>query len=173
MMLHPLNPPTARRGASLIEAMIAVGVLAVALPLVFGTFVESGRVSMSAEAETRSGWIVPACLAEIDASRDGTTAYFTATQTGDSFPDAGEVWALGFNREGEVVGKITKSDYDTGVRPTGENPVRYIATLTATPEAEGDTPGDLRMMRTTIALEFPASAPAEKRNSLKFHTRIP
>lgn len=172
-MRIPLPSPTRLRGATLVEAVIAVGVLAVAIPLVFGTFVESGKVGMSAEAETRSNWIVPACLAEIDASRAGKPAYFSATSPGQPFPDGNDLWAIGFTAEGRAVGKVGKSDYEKGTRGSTADPVRYIATLSAEPESEPATPGGPLLMRTTIAVEYPAAAPAEKRERLEFHTRIP
>ena len=50
------------RGSSLIETVIAMGTLAIAIPLVFGAIAESGKSSMSSEAETRSTWIIPTCM---------------------------------------------------------------------------------------------------------------
>lgn len=163
----------ARRGASLVEAVISVGVLSVAIPLVFGTFAESGRMSMSTEAETRCGWIVPACMAEIDASRDGKPAYFQATAAGEAFPSAGDVWALGFSAEGETIGKMSKADYEKGVKPSAAKPVRYIASISATAEETSGSAAAPQLMRATIAVEYPAAAPAAKRKSIEFHTRIP
>lgn len=173
--LPPPSPPAARRGSSLVEAVIAVGVLSVAIPLVFGTFAASGKTAMSAEAETRCVWIVPACLAEIDASRDGSSEHFETTSAGEAFPAAGQIWALGFGAEGESLGKVSKADYDKGVKATGKTPVRYIASLSASPETTTSTGSSAtpRLLRTTIAVEYPAAAPAAKRSRIEFHTRIP
>lgn len=159
------------RGASLIEAVIAMGVLSVAIPLVFGALAESGKSGLSSEAETRSTWIVPSCMEEIQASRDGLPQYFTATAVNQIFPPSGEVWALAFSAEGGTIGKITKAEYDKGTKRINGKDVRYIATLSAaqTPTATGATP----MMRVLISLEYPSSAPAKKRQKLDFYTRIP
>ena len=172
-MKQAASIPSRRRGATLVEAVIAVGVLAVAIPLVFGSFAESGKVGMSAEAETRSSWIVPACLAEIHASRSGKSAYFPATSTGEAFPSAGTIWALGFTADGRATGRIETADYTKGVRKSGGETIRYIASLSAEPETTPSTPGGPPLMRATITVEYPAAAPAEKRGRLEFHTRIP
>jgi len=158
-------------GATLIEAVIAVGVLAVAVPLVFGAIAEAGKGGQAAEAETRAPWIVRTCMEEIQASRDGKPQYFTATTTGQPFPPAGDVWALAFSADGKTVGKLSKSLYERGSKELDGKPVRYIAVISAatqTPVAN-TTP----MLKSRVSIEYPATVPAKKRNKLDFHTRIP
>ncbi len=158
-------------GASLIETVIAVGVLAVAIPLVFGALAESGKIGMAAEAETRSTWMIPVCMAEIQASREGRPQYFTATTAGQVFPPGGDVWALGFSAEGKPVGKITKAVYDKGTKEIDGKSVRYIISLSAStpPPPAGATP----MLRTRLSLEYPSTSPVAKRQKLEFYTHIP
>jgi len=163
---HPLQ-----RGASLLEAVLAIGVLAVAIPLVFAALVEAGKSALAAQAESRSTWIIPACMDEIRASRDGCPRYFTPTTAGQIFPPPGEVWALAFSPEGKPIGKMPKALYASGSRVIDGKPVRFIAALgsSAAPSNPGSTP----MLWVHISLEYPASSPAEKRRKLDFHTRIP
>lgn len=159
------------RGVTLVEAVIAVGVLAVAVPLVLGALAEAGKSGFSSQAETRSTWMVPACLDEIQSSRDGRPQYFTATTTGQPFPPAGDVWALAFSSEGKPVGKLSKAQHDKGAKELDGKPIRYIAVMSAgtpTVTASGQT-----MLRARVSIEYPASAPSTKRNKLDFHTRIP
>lgn len=162
---------TGNRGASLIETVIAMGVLAVAIPLVFGALAESGKSGMSSEAETRSTWMVPACMEEIQASRAGKPRFFTPTTTGQTFPPAGDVWALAFSPEGKPIGKLSKAVYDKGTKELENQPVRYIASISSatTTTPTGATP----MLRARISLEYPATSPAAKRQKLEFYTRIP
>lgn len=149
---------------------MAVGVLAVVIPLVFGTMAEAGRDGVAAEAETRSTWIVPVCMDEIQATREGRPQYFSATRTGESFPPAGQVWALAFAEDGTPVGKLAEPEYDRGIRELQTKPVRYIARMTAEPPpADESSP----LIKVRITLEYPAAAPAAKRRTLDFHTRIP
>lgn len=162
---------TTRRGSSLIETVIAMGVLAVAIPLVFGALAESGKSGLSSEAETRSTWMVPACMAEIRASREGRPQYFYPTVAAQAFPPDGDVWALAFSPEGKLVGKVGKAAYDKGVKELEGRAVRYIASLSAA--ADLAETGPAPMLRARISLEYPSTSPAAKRQKLGFHTRIP
>jgi hypothetical protein len=165
-------PPTALQasGSSLLESVIAVGVMSVAIPLVFGAIAESGKSRIAAEAETRSTWVVPACLAEIHASREGKAQYFTTTTAGEAFPPGGEVWALGFSSAGKLIAKVDQAFYQKGIQELDGQAVRYLVALSAVPSPRNPTQPE--MMRVKIALEFPAASPATRRQKLDFYTRI-
>ena len=170
MNLIPVTAPKSR-GSSLMETVIAMGVLAVAIPLVFGALAESGKSGISSEAETRGTWMVPACMEEIQASRDGHPQFFTTTTVGQTFPPEGDVWALAFSPEGKPVAKISKALYDTGTKEIDGKPVRYIASLGS--KSQTTTAGATAMLSMHISLEYPAASPAAKRQKLEFYTRIP
>jgi hypothetical protein len=110
-------------------------------------------------------------MREIEASRDGRPQYFTATTTGQTFPPAGDVWALAFAPDGSTLGKVSKAQYDRGLKELDGRPVRYIAVMKAAPGnvVSGNTP----MLDARISIEYPATASAERRDKLDFHTRIP
>jgi hypothetical protein len=160
----------ARRGSSLMETVVAVGVLAVAVPLIFGSFAESGNTGQTSSAETRAPWMVRTCMEEIDAARSGEAGYFPATATGEAFPPAGETWALAFADSGAILGRLPQSDYENGLRTLNGRAVRYIATARSLP-AGPDPEAVALTVRVTI--EFPAGIPAAKRRNLHFLTRIP
>jgi len=170
-MKIPSIGKSGQSGSSLIEVVIAVGVMAVAVPLVFGALAESGKSGMSAEAETRSAWMIPICMDEIRASREGRSKYFTPTTTGQVFPPASEVWALAFSAEGKPVGKVSKAVYDKGTKELNGARVLYLAAISsAVPKTQtGATP----MLSARITIEYPSGAPAAKRQKLDFFTRIP
>lgn len=160
-----------QRGSSLIETVIAMGVLAVAIPLVFGTLAESGKSGVSSEAETRSHWMIPICMDEIRASREGRSAYFIPTKVAQLFPSEDDVWALAFSPEGKPVGKLSKATYEKGTKELNGQAIRYIASLSTaeTTISSGATP----MLRARISIEYPSSIPVRKRQKLDFCTRIP
>lgn len=170
-MMPSVTKTSKARGSSLIETVIAMGVLAVAIPLVFGALAEGGKSGMASEADTRSTWIIPSCMEEILASREGRPQFFTKTAVNEIFPPPGDVWALAFSPEGKPIGKITKAVYDKGTKLLDGKPVRYIATLSSatTPTPAGSTP----MLRARITLEYPSTSSAKKRQKLDFYTRIP
>jgi type II secretory pathway pseudopilin PulG len=158
-------------GSTLIEAIIAIGVLAVAIPLVFGALAESGKSATAAQAETRGTWIIPACLDEIHASREGHPQYFTATMDGQTIPPVGELWALAFSADGKPVGKLSKLVYESGAKEIDGKPIRYIALMSSA--AATVTSGTTRMINLRIAIEYPAAAKVARRGKIDFHTRIP
>ena len=170
-MKHPCSNTLCLQGASLIEAVIAIGVLAVAIPVVFGTLAEAGKSGLDTQAETRSTWMIPACMEEIRASRAGHPRYFTPTTTGQTFPPTGEIWALAFSPDGQPIGRLSQALYAKGTKELNGKTVRYIALLGSSmiPGKPGTTP----MLRVDVAFEYPAAAAAAKRRKLDFHTRIP
>jgi len=163
--------PLLKRASSLIDAIMAIGVLAVAIPLVLATMTQAGKSGLSAEAETRCNWIVPACMEEIRASREGRPQYFNSTSTGHIFPPADDVWVLAFGPDGKPIGKISKSLYDKGTKELNGEPVLYLANMAST-TAQAKT-GETPMLNVRISINYPASAPLAKRQKIDFHTQIP
>lgn len=172
MKSHP-TPPTrpVARGTSLVEAIVAIGVLAVAVPLVFATLAGSGESGLAAQAETRCSWIIPVCVAELQATRTDQARFLPATRAGEAFPPAGEVMALAFALDGRPLGMLDKVSYEKGLREMAGEPVRFISSLSGRPVDDGG--GGTPLLRVHITLEYPATAPATKRQKLDFHTRMP
>lgn len=170
-----IPPPQAShpRGASLIEAVIAVGVLALAVPLVLATLVESGESGLSSQAETRTSWIIPACFDELQATRAGGGQFLPATEPGKAFPTSGEVWALAFSADGRTLGQVSMAEYQKGVKRVANTPVRYLATLKGTPTPATSNSTIPPRVDVAIILEYPAALPAGKRQKIPFHTRMP
>lgn len=160
------SQPSKIRGVTLVEAVLAVAVLAVAIPLVFAALASAGKSVGASAAETVSTWIVPTCVQELEATRMGTSRYFPSTANLPDFPPPGDLWALTFSRQGQLLAKIDHAVYDRGI-PTS---ARYIARMTAIPATAPPTATSVRSVQITI--EYPASAPALRRKKLTFQTHI-
>lgn len=170
-----MNAPRSLRasdtGTSLIEVLLAMGVLAVVLPLVFAVLARSGHSAAAAQAETRCVAIIPACLDEIEAAHAGAARFLPQLTRGQPFPATGDVLALAFAADGSALGRVEHNAYRTGLATLGDHPIRYFASLQAeAAPARPDTPA-LRHLRVT--LEYPAAAPLAQRHKLDFHSRIP
>jgi hypothetical protein len=166
--------PNNFRGSSLVEIAIAMGVLAIAVPLVFGILAESGKTTTFSEAESHSAWIIPTCVQEIQASRSGNPQFFPTTLIHETFPPKGEVWALAFSKQGEPIGKVTYLEYTKGTSQIDNKPIRYLAKLSAVNASlTGATHNQLSELRIQITLEFPATSPVAKRQKLEFYTQFP
>lgn len=169
MKINPFQIRCAK-GATLVEAAVAVGVLAVAIPLVFGAIYEAGRSGGDAELDNRSATIIPACVVAVERARGGMPGWFEASSPGTAFPADGEKWALAFAEDGRLVGRVTKEQYDQGLRELEGESVRYLAAMSAVPQpdpAHPDSP-----LRLTIEIEHPAGIPTERRNRSEFHSMI-
>lgn len=169
MTIHPLQKCCAR-GASLVEAAVSLSVLAVAVPLVFGAIFEAGRSGGDAELDNRSASIIPTCLSAVERAREGVPGLFEASPPGMAFPANGDTWALGFSEDGRVVGRLTREQYEQGLRELEGEAVRYLAALAAVPQ---ETPADPNSpLRLTITIEHPAALPAQRRGRSEFHSTI-
>jgi hypothetical protein len=87
-----------------------------------------------------------------------------------AFPANGDTWALGFSEDGRVVGRLTREQYEQGLRELEGEAVRYLAALAAVPQetpADPDSP-----LRLTITIEHPAALPAQRRGRSEFHSTI-
>ncbi|MEI6676666.1 MAG: hypothetical protein WCO57_15965 [Verrucomicrobiota bacterium] len=168
-MNTPGTPPTSARGASLIEALLALGVLAVALPLVAAVMAHSAQSMAAAQAESRCTSIIPACIQEIDAAHEGKAQFLPRLTRGQPFPASGETLALAFSDDGRALGSVTPEAYLTGTRALADEAVRYLASI----RCEAAAPGTRAMRSLCLTLEYPSAAPATRRKKLDFHTRIP
>jgi Tfp pilus assembly protein PilV len=160
-------------GASLIEVVIAMGVLAVSLPMLFGVFAKSGESAAAAKAETRCNWIIPECMREIEAAREGKARFLPKRDPGAPYPAAGETLALAFSGDGRPLGKVPSRSYESGVKSLADEPVRYLVSIHSQLAENKDRPDAPPMLNLRLTLEYPAAVPVHKRRTLDFHSRIP
>jgi len=158
-------------GSSLIEVVLAMSVLAVALPLVFAVLARCAQSCACAQAETRCAAIIPACLNEIEAAHQGTARFLPPLARGQPVPAPGATLALAFAEDGHALGCVAPAAYRTGISRLADEPVRYLASLHSEPEPA--LPNMPPMLNLRVSLEYPSAAPLAKRQRLDFHTRIP
>lgn len=150
------------RGFSLLEVTVSLGVLAVAIPLSVAGIAGSTHSDGASRMDSMAASMVTACLGEWNAARSGKGEF-----AGESVSLAGgeEMWVIGFASTGESLGKVEAEDYRKGCRTGG---MTYLARLDSEPVEEGSSARKVR-----VSVEFPAVAPAEKRQRLEFFTRLP
>ncbi len=157
-------------GFSLLEIVIALGVLAVSVPLVFLALEEGGRSGMASAADNRGGAMAEVCLEEIRASREGRACWVSNTIPGESIPPEGGFWALAFADDGRVMGPVSTAQWASGVARLDGKAVRYLARIASESRASEGLP-EMRIVRVTV--EDPASAPLGKRGKSDFYTLVP
>lgn len=159
--------PAAGAGISLVETMVAIGVLAVVIPLALATMSKVGQESLAARAETRAPAMAEYVRQELAAAREGESRWFPEITARQAFP-AGGTWCLGFDRGGEVLGRVEGDAYEQGVAELGGEEVVFLATARGRLESAEDP-----ALGITVEIEYPAVRRATDRKALAFHTKLP
>jgi type II secretory pathway pseudopilin PulG len=161
-----------RRGLTLMEAVIALGVIAFAVPLIVAASSQSSKSRVSAEADTRSAWLAQDLQRQlIDSWNDRVTIAFP---TKPLFPDFGTATSpivLLYDNDGTFIQTGTPQEFTNG---STNQRASYLISVYGT----GATPNNLttaekNLSKVTISIENPAKAKAPIRNRNVFTMLIP
>lgn len=145
-----------QRGMALLEVVLAVGALAVALPVVMAAVAKGGEVSAKARAETRAPWVADRMRIEVEAALQGRSPWLSEE----------DGWAaLGFGTDAEIVRTIDEEVYSAGL--DGEEEVDLVAVAEIGPPVGGGT------RHLLVTVEYPPARPELRRTKLVFRTRLP
>lgn len=157
---------TRLRGVSLVEAVVAISVLAVAIPLALAAMTKAGDVSEVARAETRAPAIADYVKMELEQARRSQSEIFGSIPADVVLTESDGGKPLGFARDGSYIGVLTKAEYDAGVRrQEGREDVFYVAKASSREDERG--------LVVTVRISYPAVRSAEKRSGVSFHTLLP
>ncbi len=154
-----------QKGSTLIESILAISVLAVAIPLVFGSFAASDQSRSTSEVQTLSAWIVPAAIQELRAVRENRSELFILEKPGEPFPPIGKVWVVAFASDGKLIGKVSEELYLHGTQISEEASVRYLVSIRQKVTAN--------ISRLQLWVEYPAASPSVNRKHLEFFSAMP
>lgn len=160
------------RGLTLMEAVVALGVIAVAVPLILSATAVSTRTRMNAETDTRSAWLARTVQQELTSAwRDLPSALFPVKPT---FPNLGSPTApevLLFDADGQFLARGTADDFLNGVR---NNRAVYLVSLHAQKQNPANlTSNEDLLSRVQITIAHPAQGPRPKRVSSTYTVLIP
>lgn len=172
-MRHP-SPSTRRkyRGLTLMEAVIAIGIVAVAVPLILAATSAASKSRINSEADTRSAWIAKETQRQLtDAWRGMPNTYFSTKPAFPTFSSETEPLVLLFNQSAGLIGPGNPEIYATG----SSNPEAYYM---VTVHGEAAIPStadqaDNSLSKVSISVEHSAKSPRAKRNSNPFLVLIP
>lgn len=153
-------------GSSLIEMVLALGVLAVALPLGLGAIRQAGDGLRLAREDGQSVAMVHEVLEELKRAREGRPCMLGDIGKNADFPSSGHVLGLAFDGHGRMLRKIGNEEYRDGSPAKAEPRVTHFAII------EGRANGARRLSDIEILIEFPASAKQGTRQSLAYHTQL-
>ena len=160
------------RGLTLMEAVVALGVIAVAVPLILSTTAVSARTRVNAETDTRSAWLARTVQTELtDAWRDLPSTMFTPKP---SFPSIGSLEApevLLFDADGKFLTRGNSNDYLEGSR---NDKAVYLVSLFSEQQSPANfTTSDDSLARVQITVAHNARAPKGKRGTHSYSILIP
>lgn len=177
-MKSPAYKPAAKRasiapGMTLMEVVIAVSVMAFAVPLIFTATTSASRSRLAAEADTRSVWLTREVQREIILkwSDDSNIEEQSIISTSFPFPDAGSgdsTKTLIFNNTGEFVSEGSTSDQDAPSTIPGAAYVVSVKAETYTPPGAAATTGQDTLARVTIDVANPAKTIPGKRSQYRY-----
>jgi type II secretory pathway pseudopilin PulG len=160
------------RGLTLMEAVVALGVIAVAVPLILSATAVSARTRVNAETDTRSAWLARTVQRELtDAWRDLPSTMFTPKPT---FPAIGSIEApevLLFDADGKFLTRGNSNDYIIGTR---NDKAVYVVSLYAQKQNPANftvNADSLSLVQITVGHN--ARAPVGKRNTHSYSILIP
>ncbi len=158
---------------TLMEVVIAIGVVAFVVPLILATTGSAGRSRLNAEADTRSTWIARQVQREIIA-KWATPVQDSVIQTGIAFPSfasKGSPEILAYDSDGNFISKATSQDLDGPSKiPKAVYLVSFYAEAYNPPNSSG-TVNNLSLVH--ISVHHPAKALKTNRSVHRYNLISP
>lgn len=156
------------RGLTLMETVVALGIVALTVPVLVGAMATAVESRRRAEDDTRAAWMTQRVLGELrQAWSGGKSVFGDKAPAYPAFPGADGVILMAFDQNGEFVRLASKSEYDKGIRERG---VGYLLTV----EGSAHRPAGLTLKeplsKVRIVVEAPAQGMPAKRTKLAFTT---
>ncbi|MFU8892223.1 MAG: type IV pilus modification PilV family protein [Luteolibacter sp.] len=167
-MMNSARTPLPQRGLTLMEVVIAIGVIAFVIPLFLALSKSAGDSRLDAEADTRSAWIAREVQREILAAW-AEPARASALASPIHFPDfasEAEPVMLAYDVEGNFLTNGGAEDF-TG-RCNIPNAVYLVAIHGEAYSPPGTPTGDSPLSLIQIRILHPAKAPPENRREYRY-----
>lgn len=156
------------RGMTLMEVVIAIGVVAFVIPLILAATGSAGNSRRNAEADTRSAWLARNIQQELILSW-GENPSQSIFETSQDFPDLATAEApeiLLYDADGEFLQKGSSQDFDKPSKVAGAT---YVVALSADeyrPPGLATTANPLALVRLRVL--HPAKSAPGKRSTYRY-----
>ena len=154
------------------ESVIALGVIAIAIPLILGATTLSARTRRIAEADTHSAWLARTIQQELtEAWQDRPSTMFPTQPDFPNFGSVDEPEVLLFDQDGNFLIRGSNSDYAHG---SSHAQAVYLVSLFATEQkpANFNSPEQL-LSRVEITVAHSAHSQLAKRIAFDYTVLIP
>lgn len=150
-----------KRGYTLVEVIVAIGVMGVMLPIAVISMSKAALGLQKNRMEEQCQVVVAACMAEVQSARNGQASSSGNGLLGDSSSSVWDTGVFGFDEGGELIGRLSQAQDTKGVKELGGRAVVLIARL--------DKMGQGEMTQIKIGVEYPAKAKAVVRKRRSFY----
>lgn len=159
-------------GLTLMEVVVALGVIAVTVPIILTATVAATGTRASAEADTRSAWLAKEVQRQIIANWDSTEISEISTDlTFPEFASSAAPIVLLYDGNGEFLVEGGAQDL---VAPSTVNRAAYLVTFYGESYVPQNLTGSadvLSLLRMEVL--HPAKAAPESRNAFRYHLLTP
>ena len=167
-MQHPPSPQSLR-GMTLMEVVIAIGVVAMVIPLFLAMTNSANDSRRHAEADTRAAWLAREVKQEILAAwatppRD---SHFGGPLTFPAFATEAAAEVLAYDSEGRFLAKGGTADLNG--RSNIPNATYLVAVHAVAHQPPGAAPGANPLSLVSIRVLHPAKAPPSARRSYPYN----
>lgn len=153
------------------EVVVALGVVAFAVPLILTTMASSSRARAQSENDTRSAWLARDVQSELLASWSKQQSVISPAPAFPEFANAVTPLVLLYDKQGQFLAQGNSNDFTRG-HATGEAfflVALYGESSLASPLKEGSRD----LCRLHVSIESPAAARKEKRSRYEYQSLLP
>lgn len=158
-------------GMTLMEVVIAISVMAFAVPVIFTAISSAGTSRLAAEADTRSVWLAREVQRQmiLKWSEENQVSDQSVISSSFAFPETGaggSTQTLIFDNDCEFISEGDATDQDA---PSAIPRAAYVVTMSAEAYAPpGAATGQGTLARVTIDIANPAKAEPGKRSQYRY-----
>lgn len=166
MILSRKRSNRPKRGMTLMEVVIALGVVAFVIPIILAATGSAGSSRLSAEADTRSAWLAREVQREIISAWAERESVIGATLDFPEFADESAPEILAYDSDGNFLARGTPEDLSAPSKIPGAAYLIAVHGETHRPPNLAAGPDSLSLL--TIRVLHPAKASPSKRSDLRY-----
>lgn len=159
-----------RRGFTLMEVVVALGIVAFAVPLILTTLASSSRARLQSENDTRSAWLARDVQQELIAAWSAQQSVINPAPAFPQFANPTTPLVLLYDKEGKFISQGTSDDFSRGHATGG---AFYLVSLYGEPAlASPLKEGTSDLCHLSLSIESPAAARKEKRSRFVYQAML-